>query len=372
MRRLKVRGYVRGASGYDRHTREFVRAFVREGVDVELDHIPGWSPELPPHLRETWFDRLAAPVDARTTVHFVMPTGFAPRPGQRNVHYTMFEADGIPAFWVEQARLADLVVLPTEASRLAWESSGVPADKLRVSPLGVDGAAFAAPTPPLPLTAAGRPVESYRTRFLNVAELRPRKNHLGLIQAWLEATRPDDDAVLILKMNVFAERVWPAFDADLADLQSRIGRTLAQGAPCLFLPYQLPESQMPALYASASHYISMSRGEGWDLPMMEAAAADLTPIAPRHTAYTTYLSDDSAHWLPAPLVPAEFNQRLGAEDRIFFEGLNWWDPDVAAAAATIRAIIDGTAPLPASPQRRVLEEFTWEAAGRSLLAILSE
>lgn len=370
MRRLKVRGYVRGASGYDRHTREFVRTFVREGVDVELDHIPCWSPELPPHLRETWFDRLATPVDARTTVHFVMPTSFAPQPGQRNVHYTMFEADGIPASWVEQAKLADLVVLPTEASRLAWESSGVPADKLRVSPLGVDGAAFAAPSPPLALMAGGRPVAEYGVRFLNVAEPRPRKNHLGLLQAWMEATRSKDDAVLILKMNIFAERVWPAFEADFADLQTRIGRTLADCAPVLFIPYQLPETEMPALYASATHYISMSRGEGWDLPMMEAAAAGLTLIAPRHTAYTTYLADDSAHWLPAPLVAAEFHQRLGAEDRIFFEGLNWWDPDVEAAAATIRAVTDGTAPATVSPRRRVLDEFTWEAAGRSLLAIL--
>jgi glycosyltransferase involved in cell wall biosynthesis len=299
-----------------------------------------------------------------------MPNGFDPVPGLRNVHYTMFEADGIPPAWVEQAFRADLVVLPTEASRLAWESSGVPADKLRVSPLGVDGAAFAAPVPPLPLTAGGRPVDSFGSRFLNVAEPRPRKNQLGLLRAWMEATRPDDDAVLILKMNIFAERAWPAFEADFADLQARIGRTLAGCAPVLFLPYLLPEAHMPALFAAASHYISMSRGEGWDLPMMEAAAAGLTLIAPRHTAYTTYLADDSAHWIPAPLVPAEFEQRLGAEDRIFFEGLNWWDPDVSAAAATIRAIVDGTARPTASPQRRVLDEFTWEAAGRSLLAIL--
>jgi hypothetical protein len=43
----------------------------------------------------------------------------------------------------------------------------------------------------------------------------------------------------------------------------------------------------------------MSRGEGWDLPMTEAAAAGLRLIAPRHTAYLTYLDAEVAQLIPA-------------------------------------------------------------------------
>lgn len=373
MRRLKVVGFSRGTSGYDRHTREMVRAFVRQGAEIELKSLPGWSPDLPPHRRETWFDRLAGPVAADTALHFVVPNHLEPEPGMRNVNYTMFEATRIPPFWVEAADRADLIVLTTEAGRRAWAESGVDESKLRVSPLGVDGQAFASAKAGEPyelIVEGGRPVSDFRTRFLNVAELRPRKNHLGLIEAWIRATRSGDDAVLILKMNLFSPHIWPAFEADLADLEARLGRPLSEAAPVAILAGQLEAGRIPSLYAAASHYISMSRGEGWDLPMMEAAAAGLELVAPGHSAYPAWLADDEAHWIPAEPKAATFEGRLGPEDAFFFRGLDWWEPDLEAAAETIRQIVAGRAAETRSPQRRVLEEYSWEKAARSLLEIV--
>jgi hypothetical protein len=51
---------------------------------------------------------------------------------------------------------------------------------------------------------------------------------------------------------------------------------------------------MPGLFAAASHYWSMSHGEGRDQPMIEAAASGLRLIVPRHTAYLEYLDADVA------------------------------------------------------------------------------
>ena len=48
---LEVIGPFKGASGYDRHTREFVRHLVRQGVRVRLTHLPGWSVDLLDGLR---------------------------------------------------------------------------------------------------------------------------------------------------------------------------------------------------------------------------------------------------------------------------------------------------------------------------------
>jgi glycosyltransferase involved in cell wall biosynthesis len=372
IRALKVVGPFKGISGYDHHTREFVREFVRQGLDVELQNLPGWSPALAPDMRETWFDRLDRPTSSRTALHFVMPSQFAPAPGLKAVNYTMFEADRIPAAWVEAAMRADLVVLPTEFGRQVWAESGVPEQRLRVAPLGVDGATFAAPSSPLDLRIGRRPMSSFAKRFLHVGDLRPRKNHVGLLRAWMEATHHADDAVLILKLNACAPRVWAAFDADLADLERTIGRPLHQAGPVVILRGLLEPSRMPALYASATHYISMSRGEGWDLPMMEAAAAGLTLVAPRHTAYPTYLEADQALWIPAPRAPARFGGRLGLEDRIFFDGLNWWEPDAGAAREIIRAIIMDRAPATRSPQRRIIEHYTWGRAASRLIEILFE
>jgi hypothetical protein len=60
-----------------------------------------------------------------------------------------------------------------------------------------------------------------------------------------------------------------ALFAQLARLQPALG----QAAPVLFTDRLLPGADMPGLYAAATHYWSMSHGEGWDQPMTEAAAA---------------------------------------------------------------------------------------------------
>jgi glycosyltransferase involved in cell wall biosynthesis len=362
-RGLKVIGPYKGSSGYDRHTREFVRAFANMGVSIELRNLDGWSTELPAAARDPWFDGLTQPVDADTVLHFTMPNHARPEPGRRNVNYTMFEADRIPAAWVELARGHDMIVLPTEAAFRAWADSGVPEQRLRVSPLGVDAPYFSQPCRPLAITTRdGRPLSSFRTRFLNVAELRPRKNHLGLLRAWMRATGPADDAVLILKVSVFQARALAQFQADVADMQRRLGRSLNNAAAIVVIADQLSDAAIRALYGSATHYISMSHGEGWDLPMMEAAVSGLSLIAPRHTAYMSYLRDDEAWFVPAPAGPARLEGRMGREDQMFFDRLSWWLPDEEAAAEIIRAIVRGDAPSKRSPKDRIAMTYTWENA----------
>ena len=54
--RLSVVGPFHGPSGYDRHTREFVRQFVALGVDVHLTQLDGWSSPVPEEMRERWLD----------------------------------------------------------------------------------------------------------------------------------------------------------------------------------------------------------------------------------------------------------------------------------------------------------------------------
>lgn len=368
---LHIIGPFRGPTGYDRHTREFTRQLVRLGCPVQLTSLDHWSAPLPENQRDPWFETLSAPVNAGTALHFAMPNHCAPRPELRNVNFTMFEAARIPADWALCARAHHRIVVPTQACVEAWCAAGVPAQQMSLCPLGVDGAYFSQPAPPLhSLTAGGRPVASYRYRFLNVAELRPRKNLYGLLRTWIRATRSHDDAVLILKCSVFQPRNLELFSADLAEMQRQLGRSLADAAPVLLLLDTLSDEQMRSLYRSATHYLSMSFGEGWDLPMMEAAAAGLQLIAPAHSSYLTYLTDRDATLIPASQVPAVIETRAGSEDRLFFDGLEWWRPDEDAATAMLRDIVAGSAPSKPLPQARILQDYTWDHAGRCLLSIL--
>jgi glycosyltransferase involved in cell wall biosynthesis len=375
LNRLQVIGPFRGTSGYDRHTREFVRAFVDAGVAVELVPIDGWSLDLPSEQREWWFETLTAPVGADTVLQFTMGEGTRSIEGMRNINYTMFEADRIPQSWVRVATRQDCTIVPTQAARDAWVASGVAPDSVRVSPLGVKSDYFSVPSEPLPLVLPdGRAVSHFSRRFLNVAELRPRKNHIGLLRAWLRATNHDDDAVLIIKASVFEPHALSHFRAELASAQQSEGRSLSDAAPILVLTGFVSDQQLRALYRTATHYISMSHGEGWDLVTMEAAVAGLKLIAPKHTAYAEYLREDEVAFIPAPLAPVTFEGRMaGAEDRMLFDGVSWWNPDEDVAANVIRSVIDGDDGITGkAPGARLATEFAWPRVARKLLDVIGE
>ena len=366
---LRIRGPYKGSTGYDHHTREFVRELYNQGIAVELIDCPEWGPgRLPTSMRDPWFDSLNGPTSARIALHFCMPHQLVPFAGIVNVNYTMFEATRIHPTWVAHNITHDLVVLPTESSRRAWVASGVPEDLIRLCPLGINARLFSKPAIPLPLRRDnGEPIEEFKVRFLNVSQVDERKNLVGLLRVWLRATSRQDDAVLMLKLH-YEPHLFDQFRRQVLEMQAQAGKGLAEAAPIHVIPDLYPESEMPRLYAAATHYISMSHGEGWDLPMTEAAASGLRLIAPNHSAYPTYLDPSVADLVPSREIPAVFP----GVSRSWFENTSWWEPDEDEAVRYLRSAICGTDGGKGSPRRRILSEFTWERATQRLIAILSE
>jgi glycosyltransferase involved in cell wall biosynthesis len=371
LKALSVIGPFRGPSGYDHHVREFVRELVRQRIEIELADLQRWTAvKLPDQVRDPWFDSLHKPVGANIVLHFTTPQYAVAVEDKRNVNFTMFEATRIPRDWVRQNRKHDLVILPTESSRQAWIRSGVPEERIRICPLGVDAGRYAAQAEPLDLVLAdGAPVSRYRTRLLNVSEVSARKNLLGLLRAWMAATAPGDDAVLIVKSGGWVPGVAEMFRSQWTAYEMKSGKRLSDAAPVLFLREVYSDEDMPKLYATATHYISTSFGEGWDQAMMEAAASGLRLIAPAHSAYTAYLDGTCATLLHSREVPAVFwgDPATAA----LFRDASWWEPDEAAAAA-IRAAIEGRDGDKVSPRQRILSECTWAKATTRLIQILSE
>lgn len=370
---IKIRGPYHGASGYEHHVRELVRALHRRGIAIELIDVPDWGPvELGADQRDPWFDTLRQTVDASVALHFTMPHRVEPYAGLRNVNFTMFEATPAPANWIAHNRVHDLLIVPSESSRKVWLAGGMPAETIRLCPLGVDPLLYGRPItpPPLPLTLpSGEPVAWRRVRFLNVSEPGARKNLDGLLRAWLRATSREDDAVLIVKLRCCLPGLCEALFARFERLQAEIGRYMEDAAPICFSFTVFADAEMPRLYATATHYISLSFGEGWDLPMTEAAASGLRLIAPDHSAYTAYLDPSVATLIPSREVPAAPPDPWS---RAFFRDTRWWVPDEDAAVAAIRAAIAGSDAPRASARERILGEFTWDRAAQRLIAIIDE
>jgi hypothetical protein len=355
----RITGPFRGITGYDKVVRSVVPRLRSRGIAVDLRELGNWTAT---HLGEALPRDLLRPERRRFPdlhLHFCLPTQVIPSPRCRNINYSMFEATRIPATWAQAARRHDLILVPTESSRQSWLAGGVPAEKVRLCPQGADCEVFSPLAPPLSLrTPEGRPVADFRHRFLNVAEAIDRKNLLGLLRVWLTTTTARDDAILLLKAGFYNAQNRMGFEEGRQRLEAETGRKFNAAAPVLVLKEQLAEAEMPRLYASATHYWSMSRGEGFDLPMIEAAATDLRLIAPWHTAYRHYLSPEIAFLIPAREVEVSIPNDPPLAG--LFRGLNWWEPDEAAAAATLRGILDGRVAEKKSARAALAPSCTWD------------
>lgn len=355
---LLLRGPLTPVSGYGHMTCRF------------LDRLVG-RPERPVQAvglfgAESW-PGAEAPVRPRVALHCLTPPVVEPVPGVRNVVFSMFEGTRIPVAWGRISAAHDMVIVPCEASRQAWLGRGYPADRLRICPLGVDPA----PVPGGALAVVdrrGRPVSSYRHRILNVSDFIPRKNVDGLLRVWLTATRADDDAVLILKLGKGSAQSRAAIEQLLAQTAAAVGRPWEQAAAIAIVDSRLEEAEMDGLFRAATAYLSLSHGEGWDLPLTRAGALGLGLIAPRHSAYEDYLDDSVARMIPARVAPARvpYGEAYWAP----FYGLDWWNPDEDAAADAVAGVIRDAGPALPDARPRLLGRFSWAQAAARLDAIL--
>jgi glycosyltransferase involved in cell wall biosynthesis len=369
LKALTVRGPFRGPTGYDHHVREFVRELDAQGVAIELQDIPNWGPaRLPPSARDAWFESLDRPCGAQTVLHFCMPHQVTEALSKVHANYTMFEADRVPPFWVEANKRHDVLIVPTESSRRAWVASGMPEHSVHICPLGISPAVFTGDAKPLKLN--GWAPETYRVRFLNVSEFSARKNLLGLLEAWLMCTAPSDDAVLMIKIGFYAAGEHERFRREIQSMEDRSGKRLNEAAPVQLIHELLSDGRMPELYAAATHYISMSHGEGWDQPMVEAAASGLKLIAPEHTAYLAYLDCSIASLIRSHEIPVRYEGDATTAE--LFRGAQWWQPDREQTMQYIREAIEGRDTGKVSARDRIIRDFSWAQATRRLIDTLDE
>lgn len=360
---LVVRSAFDTVSGYAHMGRRYIQTLRRQKVPLNVIGLTG---------PERWAaEPLHRPVSARAVLNIAIPVAVEPVPGLATVIYSMFEGPRIPPSWARQSEQNDLIIVPTMSSLLAWASSGIPEERLRICPLGVDPEPIARDVSPLALVSDdGFPVASYRHRFLNVSDLIPRKNLAGLFRVWLRATRRSDEAVLIVKTGRGTDKDIAVLRDLLLKSEAAVGRRFADAARVVFVNQLLNESQMEGLFASATYYWSMSHGEGWDLPMSRAGAMGLGLIAPAHSAYLDYLNPALARMIGAKVVPAR--QPYADAPYPPFFGLDWWEPDEEEAVAIVEAIVqDRDLGLP-DAGGYFSDNFTWDQAALRLRTILSD
>lgn len=177
-------------------------------------------------------------------------------------------------------RRADHILADSEATkRDLMDILAVPADKISVHMLGADERfrpLNRACTEPA-LQSLGLP----DTYFLFVGTLEPRKNLVGLAQAYRELKLDYPDAPKL----VIAGRPGWHYEQLMADLQG-VGVS-----DDLIIREAVEDAQLPALYNRALALITPSFYEGFGLTALEAMACGTTPIVSRVASLPEIVGD---------------------------------------------------------------------------------
>lgn len=253
------------------------------------------------------------------------------------VALTTWETDALGS--IEAASLAqyDATIVPSETCAGVMMRAGL---STFVVPHAFDPGFWPAPPMFRPTREPG-PV-----RFYSLGAWSERKNHEGVLRAYLSTfTRADDVRLTIRGSGVEPWR-----------LHSLLGRSglLSEALPELHIePDTMSEEQLRQFHLDNEVFVTATRGEGWGLPAFEATAVGNVVIAPLNNGMDDFLRDSHqllsvpASRTPAFAGPGELIIRDGAvvgEKASRVPGMScqqtWLEPDLVMLGIQMRVAAD--------------------------------
>ncbi len=349
------------STGYALSCQEMLHALEARGTRAVYRYVYGPKTVFPREEPEGAGDyRLnvygSRPVPRKPAVAVVYGQGdvFYRNRGKYKIGYTMLEVDGFPAEWVRQANRMDEVWVPSNFNREGLLSSGVERP-VHTIPLGVNLDYFHPGIAGYP-----NPVDEFV--FLSVFEWGERKEPWLLLRAFNDEFSADEPVRLVCKAVNRDRKVSLKREIERLRLRSAGGRI------SYLFNHDFPRYQLGSLYRSADCFVSASRGEGWNMPLMEAMACGLPAIATDWGAHKAFVHEGIAYPLAIKgTVPA-------IAKCPYYTGYSWADPDPEHLRHLLRSVYEdrGEARRRGSAAaREMAEKWTWDATAAKIVERLA-
>jgi len=277
-------GIIHGYSGYAKANREILkRAIASVKIGFAFDS-PWNAGEKDPETLKLLKSLRSSRIDSRAPQITFLPPRSESRPGRRII-YTMMETEKVHPDMVHIMNLQyHECWAPTEWNAGTFKRSGLTIP-VRVMPLGIDPEIYSpkvAPAMQKALRLTGRTAGQYEVPsgflFIYVCQPTFRKGIEVVIEAFGRAFSDDSEAGLIIASTAHSGTM---FTPD-SSVSSRIW----------LLDAPVSERALAGIYKACKVYVCASRGEGWNLPMMEAAGVGLPVIVPKTSAHCDLVPEE--------------------------------------------------------------------------------
>ena len=301
-------------TGYAMSSQAILKALDDKKIRMTYNYVYGPKTPFPvPEKEDTHHYRLNVickrPFPKKPKVSIVYGQGdvFKRNLGEYKIGFTMLEVDGFPTQWIKQANSMDEIWVPSQFNKQTMLQCGLK-KPIYTIPLGVDSDYFN------PQIKQHKNPNKDFVFFTNI-EWGERKNPHMQLQQFNKTFKASDDVCLIAKLN----NRDPSIDLQVEIKKLRLS---SQGGRIYFIVNRVFDYyQLPLLYRSIDCYITAGRGEGWDMPLMEAMACGIPCIATDWGAHQEFATEENCYLLNITgTIPAQAKCP-------YYEGFNWANPD---------------------------------------------
>lgn len=331
---ILVKGPVTTESGYGSHSRQLARWLLEDHRDDEIiigatpwGNTP-WNLDYNSHgglIGELYKHRTTPSKKPDVSFQIQLPNEWNPEQANFNVGVTAaIETDRCNPLWIDCCNRMNAIVVPSEHAAKSLTNSGHINVPLHIIPESFFDAILddANHIPTKELTF------STDFNFLLVGQLTAndvdgdRKNIFNTLKWLCEEFKNDKNVGIVLKTNMSRNT---KIDRDHTEsLMKKLVHEINRGdSPKINLIHgNLSDYEMKSLYLhpQIKSLVSLTRGEGFGLPLLEAAACGLPIIATNWSAHTEFLKLGKFITVNHDLISIP-NSRI--DNSLFMQGSQW-------------------------------------------------
>lgn len=334
-----IRGPLLSVTGYGAHTRQVWKWAMSKGWDVRAQIVP-WGmctyyidPAAEDGLIGQIMERsgeLPQGVKPDLSLQVQLPDEWDPNLAVKNVGITAgIEADKCSHNWIDACNQMDRIIVPSQYSKLAFRNGGLEETKIFNVPESY--------------TCGFEKTENYHQfnsrlddlstsfNFLIFGQITgnhastDRKNTLNMLKWICEEFKDDKEVGIVLKTNM--GRLTQHDRMITENTIKNVIRHIRHGDfPRIHVAHGLMDkNEISALmtHDKIKCLCAATRGEGWGLPILDAAVNALPIIATKHSGHMDFLRN--CRFLDIDYSIQEIPESM-VDDRIWVKGAKWAEP----------------------------------------------